>query len=102
MALINCPECGKEISDRAHQCPNCGFWLIENEEVSHKKKESVLSVFSLILHIFSLIFLYNNIFFVILYIVSIVMAFACFLKREKFVCAIIVFVLFMWKVVMGF
>lgn len=25
MALIKCPECGKEISDRANSCPNCGF-----------------------------------------------------------------------------
>ena len=24
MALINCPECGKEISDKATVCPNCG------------------------------------------------------------------------------
>ena len=24
MALINCPECGKEISDKAKICPNCG------------------------------------------------------------------------------
>lgn len=24
MALINCPECGKEISDLAASCPNCG------------------------------------------------------------------------------
>lgn len=24
MALIKCPECGKEISDRAAACPNCG------------------------------------------------------------------------------
>ena len=24
MALINCPECGKEISDKAEACPNCG------------------------------------------------------------------------------
>ena len=24
MALIKCPECGKEISDRASTCPNCG------------------------------------------------------------------------------
>ncbi|MCU6748010.1 zinc ribbon domain-containing protein [Faecalicatena acetigenes] len=24
MALINCPECGKEISEKAHICPNCG------------------------------------------------------------------------------
>lgn len=25
MALINCPECKKEISDRAVSCPNCGM-----------------------------------------------------------------------------
>lgn len=24
MALINCPECGKQISDKAGACPNCG------------------------------------------------------------------------------
>ncbi len=24
MALIKCPECGKEISDKAISCPNCG------------------------------------------------------------------------------
>lgn len=24
MALINCPECGKEISDKAVSCPHCG------------------------------------------------------------------------------
>lgn len=25
MAMINCPECGKEISDLASSCPHCGF-----------------------------------------------------------------------------
>lgn len=25
MALIKCPECGKEISDKASACPNCGY-----------------------------------------------------------------------------
>lgn len=24
MALMRCPECGKEVSDTAVQCPNCG------------------------------------------------------------------------------
>lgn len=27
MALINCPECGKEISDKSKQCIHCGFPL---------------------------------------------------------------------------
>lgn len=34
MALIKCTECGKEISDKAVVCPNCGF-PIENKNVSH-------------------------------------------------------------------
>lgn len=25
MALINCPECGKEVSEQAKICPNCGY-----------------------------------------------------------------------------
>ena len=27
MAIIKCPECGREISDSANQCPNCGYDL---------------------------------------------------------------------------
>ena len=27
MSLIQCPECGKEISDKAGACPNCGMPL---------------------------------------------------------------------------
>ena len=30
MALIICPECGREISSRAHSCPHCGA---ENKEI---------------------------------------------------------------------
>ena len=39
MALIKCPECGKEISDQATSCPNCGY-PISNE----KKEERVVDV----------------------------------------------------------
>lgn len=31
MALINCPECNKQISDKAEMCPNCGFKLEHKE-----------------------------------------------------------------------
>lgn len=35
MALIKCPECGKEISDKASSCPNCGCPIeIQKTEVS--------------------------------------------------------------------
>ena len=29
MALIKCPECGKEVSDKAKTCINCGYPLSE-------------------------------------------------------------------------
>lgn len=29
MALINCPECGKEISDKSEMCIHCGYPLAE-------------------------------------------------------------------------
>lgn len=31
MALIKCPECGKEISDNAKNCPQCGYPLKASE-----------------------------------------------------------------------
>lgn len=42
MALIKCPECGKEIFDKAANCPHCGFpidskKLIKGEKVSPYK-----------------------------------------------------------------
>lgn len=27
MALVKCPECNKEVSDQAHNCPHCGYPL---------------------------------------------------------------------------
>lgn len=30
MALIACPECGKEISDAARSCPHCGYAIRES------------------------------------------------------------------------
>ncbi len=30
MALIKCPECGKEVSDRAKACIHCGYPLNED------------------------------------------------------------------------
>ena len=29
MALINCPECGTQVSDKAEKCPNCAFPIQE-------------------------------------------------------------------------
>ena len=31
MALIKCPECGKEISDKSEKCIHCGFPLVKEK-----------------------------------------------------------------------
>lgn len=38
MALIKCPECGKEISDKASACPNCGCPSSEWSEIIDNKE----------------------------------------------------------------
>lgn len=59
--MIKCPECGKEISDKAASCPNCGY--TKNEETierkydsekgsKEKKKNSSLSIWALVLSLF--------------------------------------------------
>lgn len=37
MALINCPECGKEISDKANSCPNCGYKKEREVKIDKKR-----------------------------------------------------------------
>ncbi len=45
MSMIECPECGKEVSDNAVMCPNCGygvkehFFKIKNEEIRKQNEE---------------------------------------------------------------
>ena len=36
MALIKCPECGKEISDKAESCPQCGMPIKEIKAMTEK------------------------------------------------------------------
>ena len=42
MALLKCKECGREISDKAINCPNCGCPVISSldstEVIKNKKK----------------------------------------------------------------
>lgn len=37
MALITCPECGKQISDQAEACPNCGYPLKAKKDQQQKE-----------------------------------------------------------------
>lgn len=41
MALITCPECGKQISDLAQSCPNCGFPIGFMSSKNEEKNEEV-------------------------------------------------------------
>ena len=43
MALINCPECGKEISDKSKQCIHCGYPLKQKNICLVNGKEQDLS-----------------------------------------------------------
>jgi len=38
MALVNCPECKKEVSETANLCPNCGFKISDKGSVKVAKK----------------------------------------------------------------
>lgn len=38
MALITCPDCGRQISDRAHSCPHCG--AINDDKIARKVHKS--------------------------------------------------------------
>lgn len=44
MALVNCPECGREnVSDSAETCPNCGYPVKKYfQEVKEKQQEEIL------------------------------------------------------------
>ncbi len=46
MALINCPECGKQISDQAKTCPNCGFKI--KRKMTKEEKKKVLKTCSIV------------------------------------------------------
>ena len=56
MALVNCIECGKEVSDQAPKCPHCGYPLQQRTLEQQKpvrsgsyipEKKSVIGVFLL-------------------------------------------------------
>jgi len=44
MALKNCPECNKEVSDKVKNCPNCGYPLSENKnnKIIKEKNDELL------------------------------------------------------------
>ena len=48
MALIKCSECGKEISDKATSCPNCGCpTKFASEKATQKNENTIVILFFL-------------------------------------------------------
>ena len=45
MALVNCPECKKEVSDTAVTCPHCGYQLKETPILRSPALAAVLNFF---------------------------------------------------------
>ncbi|MBR0319371.1 MAG: zinc ribbon domain-containing protein [Spirochaetia bacterium] len=56
MALINCSECGKQISDKAYTCPHCGAPLDQSSKTAKpKKRKKKWLIILIVLVIFALI-----------------------------------------------
>ena len=55
MALIKCPECGREISDKALSCPVCGYQVNKNNKI-----RKYVNVIPIILGIFSIFWGYSS------------------------------------------
>ena len=53
MALIKCPECGKEISDQAPSCPHCGVVLKKAFSISDIPTGAWFAIVIVILGIFT-------------------------------------------------
>jgi predicted nucleic acid-binding Zn ribbon protein len=46
MALVKCPECGKEISSQASSCPNCGYK--KKQEIKFNKSKIIIPIIFLL------------------------------------------------------
>lgn len=54
MSLIKCPECGKEVSDKARKCPNCAYSL-KKISLNKIKKYILFIIIALIILIVGII-----------------------------------------------
>ena len=57
MALIKCKECGKEISEEARTCPNCGA----KTDITKKKEENIITALIIaVLILIIVVFIFAN------------------------------------------
>lgn len=62
MALIKCEECGKEISDQAASCPNCGYKQnqLEEKKVNLSKNKKLLLGIGMVISLIVLVVALTN------------------------------------------
>lgn len=61
MAMIKCPECGKEYSDTAKACPNCGYRKSHTTENKKLLIEIIAGVvFAILVVSLSAVYLYDK------------------------------------------
>lgn len=86
MALIKCPECGKEVSDKAKTCPNCGCPIDRFLDKRDFQTYTLIAYLLFLFFWFSMIFLHigwviNSILLVSTFVFSIVS-----LRSEERLC----------------
>lgn len=67
MALINCRECGKQISDMATNCIHCGCPIEKQEEINTTPQEKeptikIRTIVSMIIFIITIVYVLTNVF----------------------------------------
>lgn len=60
MALITCPECGKQISDRATSCPGCGYPLADEALEIEQENTNIVEIKGVDVDIYQLFELYSG------------------------------------------
>ena len=54
MALIKCPECWKDVSNKAEKCPNCGVHIKERKGTKEKFLSQFIAICTLVVTIMSI------------------------------------------------
>jgi hypothetical protein len=95
MALINCPECGKDVSDSAKSCPHCGYELkpqkdpevqkLAQERIRKwkKKRKPIFLIIAVVLFIIA--FAVPKEYILLIGLLMVISSIISMLKKEKWV-----------------
>lgn len=60
MALSRCPDCGKDVSDQANSCPNCGHPIKAVVIEQTAKKYKAMQLVGILLIVIGIISIFNG------------------------------------------